>query len=387
MFKVQRAAQLTTTILVVVAAVLFTACNKSGGAAGTGEVAATVNGKSITMAEVDTLLSQQARGQQSQMSPLELAAARMQILDGLVKQEVLFQKAEKEKLLPSEDEITQTINQQKQQAGMTEEQFQGRLKETGQTEQALRETIRKQLAVNRLTDKLSTQIKISDKEVEDYFNNNRARYVAARGVGLSVIVVDPADNGAQNDAKGETEAKQKIDLIYQRLNNKGDFATIAREQSEDAQTVLRGGDLGFLPEEQLKQGGIPTDLAAKFFGTMEIGAFTEPVRLSNGQWAIFKLTDRRLQTENLTLDNPEVRKDISDTLINARGQVLTSALVETATNEAKITNYLAQKMLESPQNFGTLRPAGAGPAETATPAPQAAASPKAAASPAASPAK
>jgi parvulin-like peptidyl-prolyl isomerase len=388
MFKVHRAAQLTTTILVVVAAVLFTACNKTGGAAGNGEVAATVNGKNITMAEVDTLLSQQARGQQSQMSPLELAAARMQILDELIKQEVLFQRAEKEKLLPTEDEITQTINQQKLQAGMTEEQFQARLKETGQTEQALRETVRKQLAVQRLTDKLSSQIKINDKEVEDYFNHNRARYVAARGVGLSVIVVDPADNGAQNDAKGDTEAKQKIDLIYQRLNNKGDFATIAREQSEDAQTVLRGGDLGFLPEEQLKQGGIPADLAAKFFGSMEIGAFTEPVKLSNGQWAIFKLTDRRLQTENLTLDNPEVRKDISDTLVNARGQILTSALIETATNESKITNNLAQKMLESPQNFGTMRPAGsATPMPAATQAPQAAASPKAAASPAASPAK
>jgi len=383
----------------------ITGCNRTGGAASSGDVAATVNGKNIYMGEVDTVLSEQAKGQQNQMSPLELAAARMQILDDLIQTEVLFQRADKEKLLPSEDEITQTINSQKQQAGMTEEQFQSRLRETGQTEQGLRETVRKQIAVQRLTNKLTSQIKISDKEVEDYFNNNKARYVASRGVGLSVIIADPADNsqqGIQNDAKSDSEAKQKIDLIYQRLNNKGDFATIAREQSEEPNSLLKGGDLGFLTEDQLKQGGIPADLLTKFFNGMEVGAYTAPTKLSTGQYAIFKLTDRRLQTENLTLDNPDVRKDISDTLINSRGKVLTQALVEVALNESKVSNNLAAKMIESPQNFGTMRPAGAAAAAspgaspaaspatspaaaTATPAAKTAASPKAAASPAASP--
>ena len=51
----------------------------------------------------------------------------------------------------------------------------------------------------------------SEKEVEDFYNNNKQRYVATRGVALAAIVVDPADNGGdQDDAKGEAEAKQKI---------------------------------------------------------------------------------------------------------------------------------------------------------------------------------
>lgn len=388
----QRAAKYTTLVLIAVTATLFAACDRVGGGSSGGDVAATINGKNITMSEVDTSLSQQAKGQQSQMSPLELAAARMQVLDDLIKQEVLFQRAEKEKLLPTEDEITGAINQQKQQFGMTEEEYQKNLKDQGQTEQSVREAARKQLAVSKLLDKVAGQIKVNDREVQDFYDNNRQRFVAARGVGLAAIMVDPADNGMSDDAKGEAEAKLKIDGIYTRLKNGADFATVAREKSEDPNSNVRGGDIGFATEDQLKQNGFPAEVITQFFGSMQNGDITSPVRFPTGQWYIFKLTDKRLQSENLTLDNPEVRKQITDALLNQRKQVLSAALLEVATNEAKITNNLATKMLDSPQNFGTMRPAGAaaatppaaGSAPTSTS--QSAASPKAPAPPAASPA-
>ena len=77
--------------------VFIAACNKGGG----GEtkdttVAATVNGKTIMMAEVERVVSQQAGGRQAQLSQLELAQARLQVLGSLIQREVLFQKAEKE---------------------------------------------------------------------------------------------------------------------------------------------------------------------------------------------------------------------------------------------------------------------------------------------------
>jgi parvulin-like peptidyl-prolyl isomerase len=387
--QVQRTAHFKKILLLAVIASLFAACNRAGGSPSGGDVAATVNGKSIMMSEVDTVLSQQMRGQQNQMSPLELAAARMQILDDLVKQEVLYQRAEKEKLVPSEEEISAAIAQQKQQNGMTEEEYQKYLKDSGQTETAVREIARKQLAVQKLLDKVGGQIKIQDKEVQDYYDNNRQQFVAARGVGLAAIVVDPADNGLNDDAKGETEAKLKIDGIYTRLKNGADFASVAREKSEDASSNPRGGDIGFATEDQLRQNGFPNEVISQLFGSMQVGDITSPVKFAGGQWYIFKLTSKRLQSENLTLDSPDVRKQITDALLNQRKQVLSAALMEVATNEAKISNNLASKMLESPQNFGTMRPAGAKPAGTPAATPGAAAqttsSPKAAAAPAASP--
>jgi parvulin-like peptidyl-prolyl isomerase len=236
--------------------------------------------------------------------------------------------------------------------------------------------------MDRVVSKIGTP---SDKEVEDFYNNNKQRYVSARGVGLAAIVVDPADNGASDDAKNDTEAKNKIDIIYQRLKSGADFASVAREKSEDSQSSLRGGDLGFIPEDQLKQGGFPPDLIAKFFNSMQSGDITQPVKTPDGRWTVFKLTGKRLQNENLTFDNSEVKKDATDNIINQRKQILNAALVEVAMNDAKVVNNLASKMLDSPSNLSGLRPAQS-PGSAATPAASPAGStnaPAASASPAA----
>jgi parvulin-like peptidyl-prolyl isomerase len=363
----------------------FVACNGtkgSGDGKGTA-VAASVNDKKIMLTEVDKILEQQAKSQQvqfSDMSQLELAAGRLQVLDELIRREVLFQRAEKENLLPKDEEVAQAINEQKLQLG-TQEAFQRALKESGQTEEAMRDVARRQLAIQKLLDRTASKIEPpTDKEVEDFYNNNRARYVSARGVGLAAIIVDPADNGAANDAKGDIEAKNKIDIINQRLKSGADFATVAREQSEDPQSVPRGGDLGFFTEDQLKQSGFPPELIARFFGAMEVGKVTDPMQ-SSGRWTIFKLTDRRLQSENLTLDNPEVRKDATESILNQRKQILNAAMLEVAVREAKIANNLAQDMLNSPTSLSSLRPAGSRPATTPT-APTESASPATSASPA-----
>ncbi|MCA1575593.1 MAG: peptidyl-prolyl cis-trans isomerase, partial [Acidobacteria bacterium] len=188
-----------------------------------------------------------------------------------------------------------------------------------------------------------------------------------RGVGLAVIIVDPADNGATNDAKGDTEAKTKIDIIYQQLKSGGDFASVAREKSEDQQSVLSGGDIGFFSEDKLKQSGFPPELIKSFFSDMQVGNYTAPIQ-SSGRWTIFKLTDRRLQSENLMLDNPDVRKDATENILNQRKQILNAAMLEVAMREAKITNNLAQDMLNSSTSLSSLRPAGSRPATMATPA-------------------
>ena len=79
-------------------------------------------------------------------------------------------------------------------------------------------------------------------------------------------------------------------------------------------------------------------------------------RFHNGKWYIFKLAEKRLTTENLTLESPGVRQQITQGLTNQRKQILNAALLETAINEARIVNNLAANMLNNPSNLG-LRPA------------------------------
>ena len=376
-------------LITLLAAVALTGCSSGGGAdAKDNTVAATVNGRNVMLGEVERGVSQQTGGKQSQLSQLELAQARLQVLGNLIQREVLFQRAEREKLLPTEDEITGVINQQKTQSGMTSEDFDKGLKEQNITMETLREEARKDLAITKLQDKYSGKISISDKEVEDFYTNNRQQFVNARGVALAMIMVDPADNssqGIQNDAKSDAEAKLKIDNIYQQLQGKADFATVARAKSEDINTLARGGDVGFASEDDLKNNGFPPELVSNMFGAMQVGDYTQPVKFNSGKWYIFKLAEKRLQTENLTLESPGVRQQITQGLIKQRKQILDAALLEVAINEAKIVNNLAASMLNNPGNLG-LRPAAQGtspaPASSSqTAAPQQTASPATSISP------
>jgi parvulin-like peptidyl-prolyl isomerase len=380
--------QIVLITVVAILALAFAACgstNSSGGTSSSGgatDVAAIVNGKNIMLSEVDRLINQQYQGQQSKLSPLQLAQTRLQALETLIQKEVLYQRAEKEGLLPKDDEVTQLLSDLKQQSGMTEEQFQQRLKDQGQTVEMLRDEARKSKAIEKLQNQVNAKITIRDEEVQDFYNNNKQSFVNPRGVGLANIVVDPAENGGDDDAKNEAEAKLKIDNIYAQLKSGADFATVARARSED-QSNLRGGDVGFATEDDLKQNGFPPQLIEQFFGPMQVGSFTAPVQM-NKRWFIFKLQSKQLQNENLTFESPGVRQQITQALTKQRQDILNAALLDVAMNDAKIVNKLAADMLASPEKMSGLRQATPGTAASPAASPVASATPQATASPAAS---
>jgi peptidyl-prolyl cis-trans isomerase SurA len=366
----------------VVLALMLNGCASGGGAeAGINNVAATVNGHNIMLSEVERVVNQQAQqagSDTSKMNQLQIAQARLAVLSTLIQREVMFQRAEREKLLPTEAQIDGAIAAQKQNSGMTSEDFDKSLKAQNLSMETLREEARKDLAIANLQDKYSGKIEISDREVEEFYKNNRDQFKNERGVELSIIMVDPADNSASritDDAKNEADAKLKIDNIYQQLQGKADFATVARARSEDITTLARGGDLGFFTEQDLRNNGFPAEVIASLFGSMQVGDYTQPVRFNSGKWYIFKLAERRLTAENLTLESPGVRQQITQGLTNERKKILNAALLETAINDAKIVNNLAANMLNNPGNLG-LRPAAEG-ATSSPPAQAPAASPAA----------
>jgi hypothetical protein len=60
---------------------------------------------------------------------------------------------------------------------------------------------------------------------------------------------------------------------------------------------------------------------------MQVGEYTEPIRFNSGKWYIFKLAEKRLETQNLRL---RVRRQTADHsgLTNERKRILNAALLE-----------------------------------------------------------
>ena len=350
-----------TIAFLAVAFLALNACKPAtsgdASAPGSAETAATVNGKAIKMEEVERAIKQQAQGQEAKLSPLELAQARLQVLDGLIQQEVMFQKAEKENAVPKDEDVTVELNNQKTSSGMSAEEFDKRLKEAGETEASLREKIKKKLAIEKLIEKVTGKIEPPrDSEIDAFYNGNKEAFVKKRGVKLAAIIIDPTNSGEGDTTTNEQEAALKGNEIINQLRQGGDFAAIAREKSED-QSRLQGGDLGYVSEEELRQNFSSQIAATLMDPKFPIGQLQ--IAQTGGKFYILKLQERSDKDESLTLESPGIRQKVTDSLINARKQLLASSYQSLTMNEAKIENNLAKNVVEHPNELSGARPASA----------------------------
>jgi len=336
-----------------------------GGPIDVNETAATVNGKVIKLQEIERVIKQQGQGQEGNLSPLELAKARLQVLEGLIQQEVMFQKAEKEATVPTDEEVTAEFNKRKTSSGMSHEEFDRKMKEAGETDASLRETIKKALAIQKLTDKITGKIEPpKDSEIDAFYTGNKAAFVKKKGVKIADIIIDPQNSGQGDKTTNQQEAVLKGNEIIKQLQQPAsDFASVARENSEDQNSRLQGGDLGYVSEEELSQGFSPALAATLMDPKFPIGQITGSQ--AQGKYFIIKLQERSDKDEDLTLESPGIRQQVTDSLINARKQLLAASFQTMAMNEAKIENFLAKKVIDNPNELSGARPASAA---TATPA-------------------
>jgi parvulin-like peptidyl-prolyl isomerase len=330
---------------------LITAC-KGGSGSPTLEVAAKVGSREITLKQVDSTIKQQldANGGSASMTPAELVAARLSVLDNLIQEEALFQKAQKETLVPDDSKVNQEVQKRKQDANLTEEQYQNQIKQAGFTEEEIRDKVRRELAINELRERQKARVNApTDGDIEQHYADHKAEFRAERGADISVIAVSPANNGS------EAGAEQKIRGIHSQLKSGSDFATVASQKSEEQASSIRGGRLGFASEAGLKQSfpGVP-DIATRIMSLTE-GQYTDPVKDSSaGNWYIFKLNVKREAPQNLTLT--DVRPDIIKAITQQRQQVLLNALVLVTLSESTTKNYLAERIVQNPQTIVEMRP-------------------------------
>lgn len=357
---VQISKKVSLFLVLAMVAAFTAACGEAGPVGGPNvdpnATAATVNGKAITMEEVERAVKQQAQGQEGRLSQLELAGARLQVLQSLVEQEVMFQKAEKEQTLPTDDEVNAEYNKRMTASGLSREQWDAKMKEVGETEASAKLAIKKGLAIQKLTERITGKIVVpNDQEIEQFFNSNKEGFKNKRGAQLGAIVIDPRDLGEGDTTKNEIEAQAKAREIGARLLSGADFATVARENSEDPDTRMRGGDWRYFSEEEMKQT-FPQGFAEAVM-QLNSGDIVRQLIPFEGRYLILKVQRKQEKDEDRTLDSPGVRQEISEYLTNARKQLLAASYQAMSMNEARVENNLAKRVVENPNELSGARPA------------------------------
>ena len=91
-----------------------------------------------------------------------------------------------------------------------------------------------------------------------------------------------------NEIRTDEQTRTAIAELRQKIVDGEDFATLARQNSDDASSVVGGGDLDWINE-----GGMPPEMQA-VVDTMEIGELSEPFKTESG-WHIAEVLGRRIQ--------------------------------------------------------------------------------------------
>lgn len=310
------------------------------------DVWAVVNGKEIQRDEVEKLFRSRINSDAPAPSAEEALSLKLSILDELVNSEILLERAQKMNLVASDAEVEDKFTESK--SPYTEEEFQRKLQETGLTVDDLKSDIRRQLSIEKLLNReVVAKISITDQDITDFYNKNRAQFnVTENQYHIAQIVItphpDPNVRNRRNDkAESPVEAQHKAAMLEEKLAEGADFGELAMDYSEDP-SGSTGGDIGFLGESSLNRS--PAALKNAVLA-LKVGQVSPPVP-ENGGYRILKLIAKETAGDR-QLSDPQVQQAIRDALRTRKEQLLRSAYLTEARDEAHVTNYLARQILES----------------------------------------
>jgi len=307
-------------------------------------VAATVNGRPITYAQLNRTIAAQFPNAPLKTNSDQVTGVHLDVLRTLIDNEIMLQRAEKEGLLASDADVEAKFNELK--APYTKEEFAKLLAQRKMSESDLKAQIRRDLSVQKLFNKeIGAHISISDADVSAFYNANKASFnLPENRIHLAQILVtptpDPSITNLKNDkAQNDEQARNKIQMIELRIRQGEDFGTLAQNYSED-QFAANGGDVGFVPESALDKANPEL---RKLILDMTPGQVSPVIHTPEG-YRIIKLLSKEPAGQR-QLSDPRVQEEIRQNLFGGKEQVLRSAFYEVARSEARVVNYYAESVL------------------------------------------
>ncbi len=211
-------------------------------------IAAIVGDEVVLISDINSLITSYAFQNKIDISKQPELYQKLgnEFLQRLIDQKLLLIKADEDTLTVDDDRVEASLNQQIdymiQQAGSENKLEQYYSAPMFKIKNDLRKEIRNQMLIGMLREKHFMDIKISRKEVEDFYHSFRDSLpVMKASVDISHILmqITPSEESI-------AQAYQKILEIQKKLKQGEDFATLARQYSEDPGSARNGGELGFV---------------------------------------------------------------------------------------------------------------------------------------------
>ncbi|MBV9303457.1 MAG: peptidylprolyl isomerase [Acidobacteriaceae bacterium] len=274
------------------------------------QIVARVNGDIVSQDELDRItkeIAQELAAHPEMGSSQELQARQKDILRDRIDELLLIQKG-KELNINVDSEVSKHMADLQRRAKITDpDKFHEYIREqSGMSyEDFLAEQKNQLLTREVIGQEVARHINITDKDIQDYYNQHKTDFVRDEKVFLSEILVSTEGK----DAAGVTAAEKKAKQVASDAAKGQRFSDLARDNS-DAATATQGGELGGYPKGYLAKQ------IEDAVWNLPKGAVTQPIRIPTG-FEILKVDDHTKAGQAQLAD---VRSEIENILYGPKMQ-------------------------------------------------------------------
>jgi parvulin-like peptidyl-prolyl isomerase len=264
------------------------------------DAVAVVGDQEISKSQFDSLIAQARASAKQQKRTFPKAGTpefknlQNQGLDYLVRRAEFEQKADDMDVEVSEKQVNERLEQLKKQFyGGSDKKFKSSLKKLLLTEEQVKKDVRAQLLEEQLYKKVTEDVKVTDKEIEEFYKKNKAQYQQAATREVRHILV---------------KTKTKADALHKQIKGGADFAQLAKKNSEDPGSKSQGGKLTVSKGQTVP----PFDKAAFSLDKNEL---SQPIKTQYGWHIIQAMSEAKKAT---TTPLPQVKEAIKQQLLSEK---------------------------------------------------------------------
>ncbi len=336
-------------VTLAVAGMLFTGCGAKNN-----QMVIKINDRGVTQKQFDDMYYKAieaspfaAMGLKENEDGMLSLMTRQRVLNQLIVQEILDQEADARGIKVSKEELDEAINKIIDKVG-GKDQLLSLLKQNGVSTSEFKKDIKNQERLRKLAREVSN-IEVTDKDCEEYYKKNPAKFKNPEQVRASHILisanpyeyeqeftkgkdVSKLSEAEIKDLKAKVEEKMKERKEFaQKVANevKADqenFAQYASKYSDDKSSAIRGGDLGFFDKEKM----VPEFSNIAF--SIKPNMITNPVQSQFG-YHIILVTDRK---EASTIPYDKAKESIREMLKSSKEIEVLDDLLEVSKKKATI---------------------------------------------------
>ncbi|MDD5491080.1 MAG: peptidylprolyl isomerase [bacterium] len=291
-----------TKLVVIAGAVTILGLLGSGSALAkvVNKTVAVVNNEVITLEDFNKktgpMIEQYRRSYKGADVEDKIKEMKKEMLTQMVEEKLLRQEAKKQNIIVTKQDIQKGVDEVKKRFNPENDykEYKDELKRQGYTEKIFENDIKEQLMVMQLIDKeIKAKATLPDEaEVQKYYDEHKKELKQDDQVRARHILIRVDEKA---DLKTQSAALKKVQEIQDKIKKGEDFASLAKEYSEDPGSKETGGDLGFFTKDTM----VPEFSKAAF--ALKPGQVSDPVKTSFG-YHLIKVEETK-PSKQLTMED------------------------------------------------------------------------------------